>query len=140
MNHPRVMFATAVSTLALLSGCVPPNAADKAQGPDWPGGVPAILGTAGDKGLLKATIPPNVRSGISFQCWSHGLSAASRRGVGQDLSFREAVATMYACIAQRMPPDWIGRTAAAEDVNNLVAYIQPNDPGFLIVPWTGTYQ
>jgi len=47
---------------------------------------------------------------------------------------------MYACIAQRMPPDWIGRTAAAEDVKNLVAYIQPNDPGFLIVPWTGTYQ
>jgi hypothetical protein len=130
------MFVMAASTL--LFGCLQPSA-DKAQGPDWPGGVPTILGTSG-KGLVTATIPPNIPSRISFQCWSHGLSAASKRNVDQDLSFREAVATMYACIAQRMPPDWTGRTAAADDVKSLVSYIQPKDPGFLIVPWTGRYQ
>jgi hypothetical protein len=138
MKHAWRMSGMVVASVTLLAGCVQPNA-DKAAGPDWPGGVPTVLGTSGN-GLLTATIPPNVPSRVSFQCWSHGLSEATRRNVGQDLSFREAVATMYACIAQRMPPEWPGHVAAADDVRDLLSTIQPKDPGFSIAPWTGKYQ
>ena len=139
MKHSRTYFiAITAPAFVLLSGCIEPSA-EKAQGPDWPGGVPTILGSS-DKELLTATIPPAVPSRLSFQCWSHGMSAANKREVDPDLSFREAVATMYACIAQRMPPDWSGRAATTEDVTKLMSYIQPKDIGFSIVPWTGKYQ
>ena len=138
MKYAWRICVMAASALTLLSGCRQPSM-DLAQGPDWPGGVPPLLGSSG-KGLLTATIPPTVPSRISFQCWSHGLSAANRRGVDQDLSFREAVATMYACIAQRMPPDWTGRAASNGDVTNLLNGIRPKDPGFSIIPWFGKYQ
>ena len=131
-------YSSGKFALALLSGCSQLSA-DKARGPHWPGGAPTVLVSSG-KDFVTATIPVGVSSEISYQCWSLGLSAANKRNVDQDLSFREAAATMYACIAQRMPPDWGGRAAAAADVTKLVAYIQAKDSGFVVVPWTGEYQ
>jgi hypothetical protein len=138
MKYAAGKFALAACVLASLFGCSQLDA-EKARGPHWPGAAPTVLGSSG-KELVTATIPVGVPSEISYQCWSLGLEAARKRNVDQDLSFREAAATMYACIAQRMPPDWGGRAAAVADVTRLVAYIHAKDSGFLIVPWAGQYQ
>jgi hypothetical protein len=139
MKRYCCLLAVVVSAVALLSGCSQPSA-DKVLGPDWPGGVPTILGTSSGKGFVNAGIPQGVPSRVSYECWLHGLATATERTLDQDLSFREAVATMYACIAQRMPPGWVGHEAAKGDVADLLNYIEAKDPGFRIVPWSGPYK
>jgi hypothetical protein len=86
---------------------------------------------------VRATIPPGVPQNIAFPCSIHGAFVANRRAAPPDTKFQEHAATMYACIAQRMPPAWKGRSAALADVDTLLAQIHVKDPGFAIEPSTG---